>query len=522
MASHANSRVPLARRALRGSASVRRATGAGGGDATRRRLAAARLTAEGRRHGEGSGGPPPGFPVWSARWRLWAGVGWAARPQVKLVGIAGGDMLSNNADSTGLRSMEGCILESPTARRQFVRAALVTGFALCFVAVVLGRAPAAVAAGGAGQWKVAGMPGMQAYVSFANPHQGWVLGSDFMPSQSSPEATAESLMVTSDGVHWQRKSIPGVASDFLGPIVLLDRLHGWIAVNELSGGYAILRTSDGGNTWQRVERNPLPMGDQVLALAFADRSHGWAVGGNEGGGGGIIFATTDGGVSWQRQLVTPAPLCCAYFASDSRGWAGGYGGALLTTSDGGRIWRRQVSGTTMTLADITFADPQHGWIAANDLVVTLRQHMTGVLLATADGGATWQPLKTPRGMGPASVNFANDNDGWLGGCENFADNAAVLAVTSDGGRIWQVRRSPIKGDVDAIDLLGPGYGWATVFGNTGSALLELGSPPVSQVAIGTPATSRSHLVLWVVILGVVAVGVVIGVVAARGRATRAV
>ncbi len=151
------------------------------------------------------------------------------------------------------------------------------------------------------------MPGMQAYVSFANPHQGWVLGSDFMPSQSSPEATAESLMVTSDGVHWQRKSIPGVASDFLGPIVLLDRLHGWIAVNELSGGYAILRTSDGGNTWQRVELNPLPMGDQVLALAFADRSHGWAVGGNEGGGGGIIFATTDGGVSWQRQLVTPAP-----------------------------------------------------------------------------------------------------------------------------------------------------------------------------------------------------------------------
>ena len=416
----------------------------------------------------------------------------------------------------------GRVLEPLTGRKQFVRVALTAGCVLCLAAAFLCRAPSTVAASGGGQWRVAGSPpaGTQVYVSFVGP-QGWVLGSDFVPSQSSPEATAEALMATSDGVHWRPKAIPGVASDSLGPIVLADRLHGWIAVNEPSGGYAILCTNDGGNTWQRVELNPLPMGDQVLALSFADRSHGWAVGGNDAGRGGVIFATTDGGASWQRQLVTPATLCCAYFTSDGRGWVGGYGGVLLTTTDGGRGWRRQPSGTTDTLADITFADRTHGWIAAHDLVLPFNLSMSGELLATSDGGTSWQTLEVPSGMGPASVSFANDSNGWLGGLENSIDTAAVLAVTSDGGRTWQVRRSPVKGDVDSIDLLGPNYGWATVFGDTRSALLELGSPPVSRAAVGTPASSRSHLVLWVVILGVVAVGVAVGVVSARGRAARA-
>ncbi len=408
-------------------------------------------------------------------------------------------------------------MEPLTARERFARAALLTGCLACPVVVSLCGAAPAVAASSRGQWRVAGSPpaGTQVYVSFVDPQQGWVLGSDFVPSPSSPEATAEALMITSDGVHWQAKALPGVASDYLGPIVLVDRLHGWIAVNELSGGYAILRTSDGGNTWQRVELNPLPHGDQVLALAFADRSHGWAVGSDEAGGGGVVFATTDGGATWQRQLLTPAPLCSVYFASDAHGWAVGYGGTLLTTTDGGSSWRRQVSGTTMTLADITFADPKHGWIAANDLVVTLRQHMTGEVLATSDGGATWQPLKVPRGMGPASVSFANDSDGWLGGCENFNDDASVLALTSDGGRTWQVRRPPAKGDVQSIDLLRPDYGWATVFGDTRSALLELGSPPMTQAVSTTPRRTRSQVTVWALIAGVAALVLMLGVVVAR-------
>jgi hypothetical protein len=74
---------------------------------------------------------------------------------------------------------------------------------------------------------------------------------------------------------------------------------------------------------------------------------------------------------------------------------------------------------------------------------------------------------------------------------------------------------PAKGDVQSIDLLRPDYGWATVFGDTRSALLELGSPPMTQAVSTTPRRTRSQVTVWALIAGVAALVLMLGVVVAR-------
>ncbi|MFR9787833.1 WD40/YVTN/BNR-like repeat-containing protein [Streptomyces sp. MB22_4] len=130
----------------------------------------------------------------------------------------------------------------------------------------------------------------------------------------------------------------------------------WLA----TGGGArarVLHSADRGLTWTATD-TPVPPGDPargVFALAFRDRAHGLAVGGDYRAGRPSPRAaavTSDGGRTWQP-ATTPPPAYRSGAAwlphSRTAALAVGPTGTDLTT-DGGRTWRTIDTGSYDTVS----------------------------------------------------------------------------------------------------------------------------------------------------------------------------
>ena len=74
-----------------------------------------------------------------------------------------------------------------------------------------------------------------------------------------------------------------------------------------------------------------------------------------------------------------------------------------------------------TIGDVSFVDPDRGW------VTTFDQLGTSATFATTDGGATWAPAAVPAGT--TGVRFADATNGW-------AFDPDGVSSTHDGGVTW--------------------------------------------------------------------------------------
>lgn len=95
---------------------------------------------------------------------------------------------------------------------------------------------------------------------------------------------------------------------------------------------AILRSDDGAS-WTQVA---VPLNVTLNALAFADASHGWAIGHD-----GAILYTADAGKTWTQQRFEPEKnqaLLGIAAVSPERAVVVGAFGVLMSTSDGGKTW----------------------------------------------------------------------------------------------------------------------------------------------------------------------------------------
>ena len=156
-----------------------------------------------------------------------------------------------------------------------------------------------------------------------------------------------------------------------------DDQHAWaVGWPDGSGTYTMRATSDGGATWPVVDVGTT---ERLNDVAFADSTHGWAVGYS-----GTVVATADGGTWAPQTSGTTSELKSVFFWDDLRGWAVGYEGTVIATIDGGVTWTPQASGGTDILAEVFFASATRGWIV----------DQVGSILATTDGGAHWRQNST--------------------------------------------------------------------------------------------------------------------------------
>ena len=227
----------------------------------------------------------------------------------------------------------------------------------------------------------------------------------------------------------------------------LDKRTAWV------GGSAgeVLRTTDGGRTWQDVS----PPGSEGLLFRdveahSARRASVLSIGEGEAS---RIYTTSDGGRTWSKAFRNADPAafydCMDFYAGGRRGLAlsDPVGGKfrIAATDDGGRSWRvlpddgmpPAVAGEFAFAASGTclVTSGRDAWFASGG--------GASRVFHSRDGGLTWDvtaaPIPAAEAGGVFSLAFRNPRQGaMVGGDFTAPENGAdASGFTWDGGRSWK-------------------------------------------------------------------------------------
>ncbi|WP_433430119.1 oxidoreductase [Nonomuraea sp. CA-141351] len=256
------------------------------------------------------------------------------------------------------------------------------------------------------------------------------------------------LRTVDGGRSWQNVSPPDTAALQFRDIEAFDARRAVVLSIGEGTDSRVYRTEDGGRTWAEAFRNDEPKAFYDC-LAFFDRHHGLAMS-DPVDGRFRILATEDGGRSWQVLPAGGMPEALpgeAGFAASGQCLvtAGGRDAWLATGgAERSRVFRSGDRGRTWTVAGtpIPAGDPARGVFG---LAFRDRHHGLAVGgdyrpdqaspsagAVTGDGGATWLPATTPPPAYRSGV-------AWL----PHLPSAAIAVgpsgsdVTWSGGRSWE-------------------------------------------------------------------------------------
>lgn len=290
------------------------------------------------------------------------------------------------------------------------------------------------------------------------------------PSRGVVAGTATIRLTTDGGRTWTAACLPEGTSGYVVALAVRGQ-RAWAAGMPLEGSRGfILRSTDGGRVWRPMD---LPPGATALKdIAFPDDDHGWAVGqhpqgdqrtyGPQYGNGAVLLRTGDGGATWTLgQEFDPdvaGGLNRLTFADPAHGWAAGQTRAntpaLLATSDGGDTWQsRALPAEVREVHDVVFVDGTHGWITAE--LGQVGAESVGGILATTDGGASWTTQWRAPQTPVSALWFADPAHGWV--VSNPATGGTVLS-TADGGATWTATLTPGRA-LGTISFAGTRDGW---------------------------------------------------------------
>lgn len=197
-----------------------------------------------------------------------------------------------------------------------------------------------------------------------------------------------------------------------------------------TGEYFILRTDDGGTTWDSIGINTSPNEFQVQEIYFPDAQNGF-IGGRRNQSNQSLLKTIDNGTTWTD--VTPNPsstyaVSGIYFLDAQQGWVISYRD-LYITANGGSSWLNVALNFIPT--DIHFVSPLVGYASGGDTMTS-----TAYVMKTIDGGLTWTPSLTNND----AMVFVNTDNNLI-----FVDNNTFFTSqewtnkiyrTMDGGATW--------------------------------------------------------------------------------------
>jgi photosystem II stability/assembly factor-like uncharacterized protein len=246
-------------------------------------------------------------------------------------------------------------------------------------------------------------------------------------------------------------------------------------------------TTDGGQTWhagvvagaQNLEfRDVEGQSDKIAYLLAA-------------GPGELskIYRTEDGGQTWEKQFTNQDPngfYDCFAFWTPRRAitMADGVNGIFpVIRTTNGHTWKNigeklpaaqpgeaafAASGTCVT----TFGGDR-AWIVTGGAAQAR-------VLATSDGGDTWNAYGTPIFQGTPSsgaitIDFRDRMHGILGGGELALPDSSVenVAVSSDGGKTWNLAtRSPFPGSIYGLSYVNGLTQTVVITGPAGAAFSE--------------------------------------------------
>lgn len=301
-------------------------------------------------------------------------------------------------------------------------------------------------------------------VAFPDADHGYSVGFDFGVGTALVYAT------TDGGAIWNAQTI---ASDQPMNDVSFDTAMHGVAVGNAG---ALFVTDNGGETWE--SRDP-----QTTLDLHSVRSEGGTitVTGGDYLDDGFVLVSTDGGDTWDTQSV-PGSLNNVRYLDASSGVAVGAGGALFRTANAGATWTSlQKSVSPEGLFGVAFGDAQHGVAVGG----------AGTIIATGDGGTSWSQQTSGTGLWLYGIAAANATD-WIATGGDIQTFDHVVLATHNGGATWD--------DVTSPEMIAPMLSVACATSGTCIAVGECGEIAHTEnggstwtIAVAADCTSQSTL-----------------------------
>ncbi|MBC8124115.1 MAG: hypothetical protein H7X70_00145 [Candidatus Kapabacteria bacterium] len=302
--------------------------------------------------------------------------------------------------------------------------------------------------------------------------------------------------VPSNAQRWEKATIPApYNSGYYLDIFFLpsDPNLGWAC--DQRGGY-VIRTVDGGQTWQGVKIDATKGACHLEYIQFLDPLVGYC------SGPCGMYKSVDGGVTWQDIKPANSPMVWGgHFRTAQEGWftGGGCGyNAFFKTMDGGAtfqmfvdtnekqsaladpywdatmpantlyaigsgtLWRSQSDGVNWQVLALTgVSAPWHEELAmfgnaicvpAGGAKCNTAPGLTEGMRFSPDLGQTWRDYDTGEQMFGSFLQDATT--GWAAGWK------ASVYFTSNAGLSWQLRNCGLEGaDTDDIMFMNSTTGW---------------------------------------------------------------
>jgi photosystem II stability/assembly factor-like uncharacterized protein len=187
----------------------------------------------------------------------------------------------------------------------------------------------------------------------------------------------------------------------------------------------LLRTVDGGNSWQQVV---VPLFQSLfniplVDMSIPDNSTGYIV-----GSFGLILKTTDKGANWKRQIgiTGDEDFTGVSFSNNQSGIIVGREGLIYKTYDGGLTWTR---------INISYSGNFSGVYFVNqNKVYAWGREGGGVykVFLSQNGGSNWQEVSNLSDPAIYQMQFLSDNIGFYSTYSGYSK----VFKTIDGGTTW--------------------------------------------------------------------------------------
>jgi photosystem II stability/assembly factor-like uncharacterized protein len=276
-------------------------------------------------------------------------------------------------------------------------------------------------------------------------------------------SNGEVLRTTDGGRTWQDVSPPGSAGLLFRDVEAQDaRRASVLAIGE-GDASRIYRTTDGGRHWQLAFVNDDPNAFYDC-MTFFDQRRGLLLSDPPDGQHFLVLATEDGGLHWHEtgQQMPPAlPGEFAFAASGQcittdhghRAWFGTSAGRVFRSDDRGVSWTVAqtpvASGTgTNGIFALAFHGQEHGLAVGGDFAAPTASPDN--FASTNDGGRTWQLV-------PGAPPEYRSGATWVDGHTAIAVGPTGSDVSTDGGTSWQRFDD---GSLDTVDCASPTACWA--------------------------------------------------------------
>lgn len=191
-----------------------------------------------------------------------------------------------------------------------------------------------------------------------------------------------------------------------------------------------------------------------------------------------VWSGSADGATWNSHALekprTPLAVTCD---GEGRWWVAGTNTTIAGSADRGATWQYTDLGEDAQLTALQFFDAKHG-LALGEF---------GKVVATADGGATWQKAGTiPNDFYPYAALFTDRQHGWASGL------AGQIVYTADGGQTWVKQANATQTPLYRLFLHGGvpyGVGAGGVVARfDGGAWRALPYPDASPVFLGAAAS----------------------------------